>query len=267
MTHLRPLLVVTSVAALLLSACAAESPEEVQPISAILDSDINIAFDASGTSANLTVDTNIPVACAVIFGTDDSYGSIAVDNDMQGGAHHDHGPVLSGLLPDTEYQYILQGSDAAGTLYRSEPLTFRTPPASADPIDAAIGNNVAVDGTVVNVSSEFSDAFRAANAIDGDTSTQWSTAGDGDNASIEIDLGQTQLITAVAFRTRQMTDGTAITETFTIQIDGETLGPYPAGPEPAVLDQAISGRTVRIDAEQTTGGNTGATEIEIYATQ
>jgi len=267
MSLFRRLLAVSSAAALLLSACAAESSEEVQPIGAILDSEIDITFDASGTSASLTVDTNIPVACAVIFGTDDTYGSIAVDNDMQGGAHHDHGPVLSGLLPDTEYQYILQGSDAAGTLYRSEPLTFRTPPASADVVDATIGNNVAVDGSVVAVSSEFSDAFGAANAIDGDTSTQWSTSGDGDNAFIEIDLGQIHLITAVAFRTRQMTDGTAITETFTLQIDGETLGSYTTGPEPVVLDQAISGRLVRIDAEATTGENTGATEIEIYATQ
>ncbi len=62
-----------------------------------------------------------------------------------------------------------------------------------------------------------------------------------------------------------MTDGTAITETFTI--DGTTLGPYPTGTEPAVFESPITGRTLRLDADQTTGGNTGATEIEIYGPQ
>ncbi len=38
---------------------------------------------------------------------------LAVDTDMQGGAHNDHGPLLTGLTPDTEYKYILRGSDAA----------------------------------------------------------------------------------------------------------------------------------------------------------
>ena len=188
--------------ALLLTACSdgTDDTANVQPIEAILDSDVDITVDPSGTTATLAVDTTIPVACAVIYGTDDTYGSIAVDNDMQGGAHHNHGPLLTGLQPDTEYQYVLQGSDAAGTIYRSDPLTFRTPRAT----DNAFGTNIAPTGTITDVSSEFSDAFAATNAIDGNLATEWSTAGDGDNAYIEIDLGQPRAITAIAFRTRQM---------------------------------------------------------------
>ena len=251
--------------ALLLTACGngTDDTTSIQPIEAILDSDIDIAIDPSGTTATLAVDTTIPVACAVIYGTDDTYGSIAVDNDMQGGAHHNHGPLLTGLEPDTEYRYILQGSDAAGTVYRSDPMTFTTPPAT----DNAFGTNIAPTGTITDVSSEFSDTFAAANAIDGDLGTEWSTAGDGDNASIEIDLGQPQPISAIALRTRQMTDGTAITNTFTITIEDQQFGPYPPGTEPAALDEPVTGQTVRIDADQTTGGNTGATEIEIYVTE
>ncbi|MDW3221019.1 MAG: discoidin domain-containing protein [Acidimicrobiales bacterium] len=250
-------------AVLLLAGCGngTDDTASIQPIEAILDSDIDIAVDPSGTTATLSVDTNIPVACAVIYGTDDTYGSIAVDNDMQGGAHHNHGPLLTGLEPDTEYQYVLQGSDAAGTIYRSDPMTFRTPPAA----DNAFGTNIAPTGTVTDVSSEFSDEFTATNAVDGDLGTEWSTDGDGDNAYIEIDLGRPQPITAIAFRTRQMTDGTAITDTFTVTIDDQTFGPYAAGTEPAVLNQPITAQIVRVDADQTTGGNTGATEIEIYA--
>lgn len=251
--------------ALLLGACSngGDDPASIQPIEAILASDIGIAVDPSGTTATLAVDTTIPVACAVIYGTDGTYGSIAVDNDMQGGAHHNHGPLLSGLQPDTEYRYILQGSDAAGNLYRSDPMTFTTPPAT----DNALGTNIAPSGTITDVSSEFSDAFAATNAIDGNLATEWSTAGDGDSAHIEIDLGQPHDITAVAFRTRQMTDGSAITNTFTITIDDQNLGSYPTGTEPVVLHTPVTGRVVRIDADQTTGGNTGATEIEICVTE
>ena len=253
-------------AALLIAGCSGSDGEgsaQIEPIESILATDIEIDVDPSGTAATLNVDTNIPVACAVIYGTDNTYGSIAVDNDMQGGAHHDHGPLLTGLQPDTEYQYILQGSDAAGTIYRSDSRTFRTPPAS----DTGLGTNIAPTSTISAASSEFSDTFAAGNAIDGDLATEWSTAGDGDDAWIEIDLGQTQDIIAVAFRTRQMTDGTAITNTFTITIDGQAHGPYPTGTDPAILDAPNSGRIVRIDANETTGGNTGATEIEIYAAE
>lgn len=257
------LTLVVAAAALLVGGCSDGTDEsvDVQPIDSILASEIDITVDPSGTSATLEVDTTIPVACAVIYGTDDSYGSIAVDNDMQGGAHNDHGPLLGGLTPDTEYRYVLQGSDAAGTIYRSEPLSFRTPPAA----DFGLGTNVAPTGTVTAVSSEFSDSFGASNAIDGDLATEWSSAGDGDDAFIEIDLGDSQAITAVAFRTRQMSDGSAVTTSYTVTVEGQTFGPYPTGSEPTELDAVVTGRIVRIEADETTGGNTGATEIEIYS--
>ena len=257
----RPLLALVA-SALVVAACGSsgDASPEIEPIESILAGEISINADLAGTSATLEVDTTIPVACSVIYGTDDTFGSIAVDNDMQGGAHQDHGPLLTGLSPDTEYTYILQGSDAAGTIYRSDVMTFTTPPATT----STFGTNIAASATVTGASSEFSESFAAANAIDGDLSTEWSTAGDGDDAWIEIDLGRDQAITSVAYRTRQMTDGSAITETFTVTIDGTTVGPFPTGEEPAVLDEAISGRMLRIDADRTTGGNTGATEIEVY---
>lgn len=255
-------LAAAAVTLVILAGCSSgnSSSAGVEPIEPILSGDIEIVTDPSGTSATFAVDTTIPVACAVIYGTDDSFGSIAVDNDMQGGAHQDHGPLLTGLTPDTEYQYILQGSDASGTIYRSDTLTFQTPPA----ISSGFGPNIAPSGTVIASSSEFSDTFAAANAIDGDLGTEWSTAGDGDDAWIEIDLGQDSEIISVAFRTRQMTDGTAITDTFTMTIDGQSLGPFPAGTDPIALDDPVTGRVLRFDADQTTGGNTGATEIEVY---
>lgn len=250
------------IVAIFFSACSAEdSGTTTQPIEPILASAIEIVPDLSGTTATLSVDTTIPVACAVIFGTDDSFGSLAVDNDMQGGAHEDHGPLLTGLTPDTQYQYVLQGSDAAGNVYRSDTLTFRTPIAT----DSGLGANIATSGTISDVSSAFSESFAAGNAIDGDLATEWSSAGDGDDAWVEIDLGSPQQIGGFAFRTRQMSDGTAITETFTVRVDGETVGSFTAGDSAARLDAVVTGQIVRFDAEATTGGNTGAAEIEIYA--
>jgi hypothetical protein len=249
--------------ALIAAGCSGgdDNSTTIEPIEPILASAIEIDVDPSGTTASFSVATSIPVACAVVYGTDAAFGSIAVDNDMQGGAHVDHGPLLTGLAPDTEYQYVLQGSDASGTIYRSEVLTFRTPLA----VDTGLGPNLASAGTVTAASSEFSGAFAAANAIDGDLGTEWSTDGDGDDAWIEIDLGGTKEIAAIAFRTRQMTDGTAITNNFTATIDDQVFGPFAAGPEPVVLDDVTPGRIVRIDADDTTGGNTGATEIEIFS--
>jgi len=247
---------------LALAACGGgdDSDQSILSAEPIIVGDIIVTPDPSGTSAVLSADTTIPVACAVIYGTDDSFGQLAVDADMEGGAHEDHGPLLTGLSPDTEYQYVLQGSDASGQIYRSDIRTFRTPTAA----ETGLGPNVAPAGTAT-ASSEFSESFSAQRAIDGNLGTEWSSAGDGDDAWIEIDLGAPTVIGAVGFRTRQMSDGTAITDTFTVTIDSTRFGPFPTGPEPAVLDEPVTGTVVRFEAEQTTGGNTGASEIEIYA--
>jgi len=260
----RGVLLVAGVALVALVGCSStgSSSAAIADIDLVLAGAIDIVVDPSGTAATVDVDTTIPVACSVIYGTDDSFGSIAVDDDMSGGAHQDHGPRLTGLTPDTEYSYILQGSDAAGVIYRSDVMTFRTPVA----IETGLGANIASFGAVTGASSEFSDAFAASMAIDGDLGTEWSTAGDGDDAWIEIDLGADHRISGFAFRTREMGDGTAITETFTVAIDGASIGTFPAGSTPVALTEPVVGRVLRFDADRTSGGNTGAVEIEIFGT-
>lgn len=60
-----------------------------------------------------------------------------------------------------------------------------------------------------------------------------------------------------------MSDVTAITRSFTVTVDyGETLGPCPAGSEP--VDVRFRGQVLRFDAAESTGGNSGAVEIEVY---
>lgn len=250
--------------AVTLGACSAEQDEAVvHPAEDVIDGEITVTPDPSGTSATVTVTTTVDMACAVVYGTTEDLGDgIATDSDMSGGAHSDHAPVLTGLRPDTEYYLRVQGSGADGRLYRSDLVTFRTPAAEA--LERP-GENAATDATVVAASSEFSEDFSAANAIDGDPATEWSTAGDGDDAWITIDLGEPVDVVGIGYRSREMTDGTSIVDSFTVTVDGEqTLGPFSAGTGLSVADVEFTGQRLRIDAVDTTGGNTGAVEIEIY---
>lgn len=258
---------------LLASACSATADDpdrsdaaEVLPIDDVLASGIVVTPDPSGTSAVVTVTTSIPLACAVIYGEDQAFGAIATDDDMDGGAHRDHAPVLSGLEPSTEYRYVLQGSDAEGNLYRSDVLTFSTP--AADAVDHP-GENIAPTGEIAAASSEFSDAFAADHAIDGDAATAWSSAGDGDGAWITIELPEPTEVAGFGLRSRSMGDGSSIIERYEVTVDDDrVLGPFEADPDGLTVSSTpITGRRFRVDAVATTGGNTGIVEFEIYAAE
>ncbi len=236
---------------------------DVRDFAEIQASDVVITFDAAGSSAMLEVNTTVDAVCAIAYGPTGDYGFLATDTDMAGGGHDDHHPTMLGLEPDTTYFYRLQGIGPDGTLYVSEQMTFRTP--AADDASGPARANLAVGATIVDVSSEFSASFAAGNAVDGSLASEWSSRGDGDDAYITIDLGAETAATGVGFRTREMSDGTSITTSFTITVDGsETFGPFEAGPGLAVADVAFTGRTIRFDVETSTGGNTGAVEIEVY---
>lgn len=117
--------------------------------------------------------------------------------------------------------------------------------------------------------SEFGDSFTASNAIDGDLASEWSSRDDGDDAFITLDLGTVVEVTGVAFLTRSMADGSAITQTFTVTTDGgEVLGPFPAG-NPAqarIAEVDATAATLRFEVATSTGGNVGAVEIQVYGT-
>jgi len=248
--------VIVGATMLVLGMVASAHAATLEPFSEIQASPVTITPDAGGRSAVLEVDTTIDVACSVVYGEDSTFGLIAVDNDMDGGAHADHHPVMGGLSPDTEYQYRLQGTAPDGTLYVSEVMTFSTPP-------EAVGGpvNLAVGATVTGVSSEWSDAFAASNAFDGDATTEWSSRGDGDDAWVEIDLGTPQLLSEVIFQTRSMSDGSATTSTFTLTADGEAYGPFPVDVTIDLTD--LIAQVLRFDMEASTGGNTGAIDIGV----
>src|SRR5581483_83326 len=177
-----------------------------------------------------------------------------------------HTVVLGGLTPNTTYRYRLTATDAQGRVFQTRELaTFTTTPSKAA---AAAGREIAVGAKVVAVSSQYGAGYGAANAVDGNLATEWSSAGDGSHAFITIDLGAERKVTGVAFVTREMSDGSAITRTFAVVVDGgKRYGPLPAGTrlDPRVAEVSFAGRRLRFEVVSSTGGNTGAAEIEVFS--
>ena len=230
------------------------------------------AFEADPTDPErgiFRVTTSEPMICAIVWGPTEALGHFNNSLSMNGTGIVDHDVVLPGIEHGREYFYIVQGTTADGAWYRSELATFTidAPDAGTIATRPITGDNLAESGTVVDVSSEFSADWAATNAIDGSGLTEWSTAGDGDDAFITVDLGAVQPIDSVEFITRSMLDGTAITETYSVTIDDEPFGPFPAGTpaDPMPSTVATEGRVVRFDVETSTGGNVGAVEVRILA--
>jgi hypothetical protein len=218
-----------------------------------------------GTSAVIRLTTLRPTVCAVAYGEDEALGQIANDPSMGGTAISAHAVVLRGLTPNRTYRYRLTATDAEGRVFQTPTvLTFETKARAV----GRSARNLARTATVVASSSEYSDAYAATNAIDGDVTSEWSSAGDGNKAFLTIDLGRPTAVAGVSFRTREMSDGSAITRTFAVVVD-ETrrFGPFPAGDriDPRTARVAFTGRRLRFEVVSSTGGNTGAAEIEVDA--
>jgi len=263
--------ILISAFAVVLTACSSSAETEVHPFSEVQENEFVFEADASDPNRGIfRVRTTEPMICAIVWGETEALGNFNNSLAMNGTGIIDHDVLLPGAEPGVEYHYKVQGSTADGTLYETELMTF-TIPASEDTDDdmedVDHGTNLALRGTIREVSSEFSDTRAGVNVIDDDLSTEWATSGDGDDAYIAIDLGNTQAIGGVEFITRSMADGTAITTEFTVSNDGETLGPFPAGTvaDPGFTEVQLEGQVIRFDVSTSTGGNTGAVEIRIFA--
>lgn len=262
----RRIVLLAAAASLGVAGCGGAGDGSVRSFGAIEIGDTEVEILAGGTAARISVSTDPPTVCAAAFGETESLGRIANDPSMGGTAIREHAVVLRELRPGSTYHYRLTATDAAGTVYQTGLRQFVTTPPKSE--QRAAAGNVALGSTVVEVSSEWGGAFAATSAVDGDLTTEWSSAGDGDGAFLTIDLGRRTAITGVAFRTREMADGSAVTRRFTVTVDGdERLGPYVAGNRASANAARVSttGRVLRFDVATSTGGNTGAVEIEVYS--
>lgn len=251
---------------------ASTAGTRVRPFSEVQASDLQFERDRSDPTRGIfRVETTEPMICAIVWGTDKSFGRFNNSLAMNGTGITDHDVILPDVKPGVTYSYVVQGTTADGTLYRSKVGTFKLEAGSTVGSPKSVDGlrNAALGATVTQVSSEFSTSFAAGNAVDGDTATEWATKGDGDQGSITLDLGAPTEIASVDFVTRSMADGTATTSRYTVAIDGgQPLGLFRAGTvaRPRPFEIGSTGRVLRFDVARSTGGNVGAVEIRIYTT-
>lgn len=242
----------------------------VRSIDEIIAQPLEVTNFANDGSATLPIQTNIPVACTIVYGTTPQFGSVSLDQDMDGGTHSNHNPLLSGLEPETKYYFRVQGVDSSGVIYVSDVMTFTTPPRSTTEVKNLA--SPALGAEIIGYSSAYGNAapnaaWGVGNAVDDNPNTAWSSAGDGNNAWVEIKLARPARVTAVSFHSRSMSDGSAITLAFTVKTDsGETFGPFelPDASKPYQFDVAFEAQTLRFELVETTGGNTGAVDIAVF---
>lgn len=280
--HRTTLIVTLVVAAALLTSCtgggasASDSANgvKVRPLRDVQIGDFRFEADPSRPDRGIFhLTTREPMICAIVWGETDRFGHFNNSLDMKGTGLTQHDVFLPEAKPGAPYKFVVQGTTADGTLYRSPVGTFTIPaPAGtgsgSSPAAAPLGANLSRSARVAGVSSEYSPAFAAVNALDDNLDTEWATSGDGDNGWLAIDLGAAKKVAAVEFLTRSMADGTAITSSYTVTVDGgKPLGPFPAGnpanPRPSSVD--VTGRVLRFDVVSSSGGNVGAVEIRVLA--
>lgn len=242
-----------------------------RPIDDIVEGDLRVTDFADGT-ARLPVVTSIPVACSVVYGLTPDFGFLTLDDEMAGSPHSIHDPLLTNLREKTTYYYRFQGADENGVIYISETMTFTTPAFHGDtgPVENLASPERGAQ--ITSYSSAFGDSsmeghWGAAHAFDGNPTTEWASAGDGNEAWIEVRLARRAQIDTVEFWSRSMGDGSSITLAFTLTTDsGDVFGPFSVSDATTShrFDVAVEGRTLRFDLVDTTGGNTGVVDIAIY---
>ena len=143
---------------------------------------------------------------------------------------------------------------------------FEPPPAMAENLAL-----IARGARVVAVSSNFGgggveSAYGASNALDGDSSTEWSSDGDGDNAWIEIELPARTNITSIGVWTRTMGTSAEISSFRVVDELGGIVGPFTleSATEIHRFDTNFEARRLRFEVIDSSGGNTGLVEMQIF---
>ncbi|WP_144340819.1 discoidin domain-containing protein [Paenibacillus darwinianus] len=243
-------------------------------------SGIDFSFKNGNTIVSFT--TEQPGFCQVLLGTKSgAYDFVAVES-MPEGPHTEHYNVIENLKPDTNYFYRIMLGTTGGNVLQSKEGSFTTSPnAAADTGDKQAaqkptGTNIALlsnGGRILGVSSNYGGAANDRNwgaqmAIDGDPSTEWSSDGDGNNAWIEIGFDKAYQVNAIGFWTRTMGTSAEIKKLRVLSADGTELGSFDLqGPDEMqyfTLKEPVSTDSLRFEAADSSGGNTGAVEIEVF---
>ncbi len=109
-------------------------------------------------------------------------------------------------------------------------------------------------------------SFGSDKALDGDPTTEWSSNGDGSHAWLEIELPSKIRVTSLGFWSRTMGSSAQIFSFRVVSDNGEVAGPFTLEDAGRIyyFEAKITGKRLRFEALETSGGNTGAMEIEVY---
>ena len=262
-----------SLFAFILTACAPASGAVLLTLDDIPNGFVGPTILTVGSDfASISFDSGVPTVCNSPFGETTDYGEVATI-PMFSGATLDHVLTFANLEPNTTYHYALVATDNNGNVYRStEDYTFTTN-AADDSLIISETNWLSPDSgaVVTDVSSNFGGAandetWGANSALDGKQSSEWSSAGDGDDAFITIQFAQPIQLSSLAAMTRSMTNDTAQIFSFTVTTEtGETFGPFDLDDAASLyeFDVDFAASSLRFDAVETNGGNTGF--VDIYA--
>jgi len=184
--------------------------------------------EVEAQSALVTFNTRVPTLASTAFGPGEALGRSARMSNTE--PFTDHRVQLLALDPETPYRAEVALIDAAANVYRAKPVSFKTAAASVS-ADGAFGPNVAAEGTVRAVSSNWGgggndSSFGANHAIDGDPKTEWSSDGEGDDAWIEIELAEPAEIVGIGVWSRTMGDSADILRFRVLSGEGEELGVF-----------------------------------------
>lgn len=232
--------------------------------------------EIDGTRAVVRFETSLPASGEVQFGTSpEVLDRTALGVAMEPGElSFTHEVSLEDLDPETEYSWRARAVDRDNAVLLTELDSFVTLDA-AEPEPSA--DNVALPSAgaeVFEVSSNWGggkndSTYGANHAFDGHMASEWASDGDGDGAWIELEFGGLRRITGFAFRSRHMADGSSIIRRVELAFDGDTeRGPFDV-PDATrsylfPIEPPVDASRVRLKAVESTGGNTGAREIQFY---
>ena len=124
---------------------------------------------------------------------------------------------------------------------------------------------------IVAVSSNYGggandSSFGADRALDGNPASAWSSNGDGSDAWLEIELPSETRVSSLGFWSRTMGSSAQIFSFRVVSDSGEIAGPFTLEDASRIFyyDTKITRKRQRFEAVDTSGGKTGAMEIEVY---
>ena len=205
--------------------------------------------------------------CAIVWGDDDTFGRFNNSLSMNGTGITQHDVVLPDVEAGVTYQYVVEGTTADGTWYRSDVGTFSVEAvAVATTVDR--GPNLATGARIVDV---VVGVLRRLRRGQRDRRRHRHRVGDRRRRRSRLDhhrpgFDASASAASPSSPARWPTARRSPTRSRSASTAPIRIGPFPAGTvaSPRVADVDVTGEQLRFDVASSSGGNVGAVEIEVF---